>query len=322
MAKGIKRTRAVSHKKKKALAVDIKLEYSKRQKASKPASPMASKKKSDDDSGVDNRLALLSTPKKRGDLLYAVGESKVNLSFRPELDNYTTMIPQISKEICSNFSYNYRRRATQDRRSSRNVTDMTTNKATVIDSDRDIMLVDYTRCYVEDYMRSGVGELLLVLIPLYFELENIMPWCELFASNTKRVDVNFTKQSYAGFLGTVVNNPSLSKVSSSMHISDYLDGFGHHNYGCNLSFTNEIAFLLPWKLVMDGMIGGIHVWKKCSQYRNVFPNYRARIKTTRGITALTNRLFAEVYGDRLQALHILDCHNRAVITLQNKPTIP
>ena len=50
----------------------------------------------------------------------------------------------------------------------------------------------------------------------------------------------------------------------------------------------------------------------------VFPNYRARIKTTRGIQALTNRLFAEVYGDRVQALRILDCHNRAIITLQNK----
>ena len=113
MAKGIKRTRAVSHKRNKVLAVDVKLEYSERQKASKPASHMASKKKkTNDDSGIDNRLALLSTPKKKGDLLYAVGESKVNLSFRPELDNYTTMIPQISKEICSNFSYNYRRRAT------------------------------------------------------------------------------------------------------------------------------------------------------------------------------------------------------------------
>ena len=224
MAKGIKRTRAVSHKKNKALAVNVKLEYSKRKKATKPTSPIASKKtkKTNDDSGVDNRLALLSTPKKKGDLLYAVGESKVNLSFRPELDNYTTMIPQISKEISSNFSYNYRRRATEDRRSSCNVTQMTTNKASVTNSDRDIMLVDYTGCYVEDYMRSDVGQVLLVLIPRYCEVENIMPWCELFACNTKRVDVTFTKQSYAGFLATVVNNPLLSKVTSGMHISDYL----------------------------------------------------------------------------------------------------
>ena len=110
----------------------------------------------------------------------------------------------------------------------------------------------------------------------------------------------------------------ISGPNDRLHISDYIAGFGNHNYGCNLSFGPEMIFLLTWKLVMDGMIGGIHVWKKGNTYRNVFPNYRARIKTTRGIQALTNRLFAEVYGDRVQALHILDCHNRTIVTLQNK----
>ena len=71
--------------------------------------------------------------------------------------------------------------------------DMTINKATVITTYRDIMLVGYTRCYVEDHMRSDVGKLLLVLVPLYFEAENVMLWCELFGCNTKRVGVIFTK---------------------------------------------------------------------------------------------------------------------------------
>ena len=56
-------------------------------------------------------------------------------------------------------------------RSNRNVIYMTTNKATVINTDREIMLVDCTRCYVEDYMRSDVGELLLVLVPLFSKLK-------------------------------------------------------------------------------------------------------------------------------------------------------
>lgn len=77
-------------------------------------SPVALKKKNGNDCRVDNRLALLSTQKKKGDLLYVVGESKANLSFQVELDKYIMMIPQISKEICSNFSCTYCRQATVD----------------------------------------------------------------------------------------------------------------------------------------------------------------------------------------------------------------
>ena len=317
MAKGIKRTRAVSHKKKKITAVQVKAEITKRKSSHLCTSPVASKKNRDD-CGIDNRLALLSAQKKKGDLLYAVGNSKVNLSLRPDLDNYTMMIPQISKEINSNFNCKYRRRATVDRRSSRNLIDTTIHNTSDISQDRDIMLVDYTRCYVEDYMQCHIGEMILVLVPLYFEDKNITPWSELFGGTAKRCDITFTKQGYAGYIATVVTNPSLMKVNSGMHISDYIAGFGNHNYGCHLSFCPEMTLLLSWKSVIDGMIGGIQVWKKGNTYRNVFPNYRARIKTTRGIQALTNRLFTEVYGDRVQALHILDCHNRAIVTLQNK----
>ena len=77
MAKGIKRTRAVSHKKNKITAVEVKLEISKRKNPPLSTSSVASKKKRDD-CGVDNCLALLSAQKKKGDLLYAVGESQVN----------------------------------------------------------------------------------------------------------------------------------------------------------------------------------------------------------------------------------------------------
>ena len=103
-----------------------------------------------------------------------------------------------------------------------------------------------------------------------------------------------------------------------MHISDYMCGFGNHNYGCHLSFDSDISCLLPWKVVLDGTVGGIQVWRRSNEYHNVFPNYANRIKTSRGIQALTNCLFGEVYGDRIQALHILDCHNRATVTLQNR----
>ena len=62
----------------------------------------------------------------------------------------------------------------------------------------------------------------------------------------------------------------------------------------------------------------MNVWRRTNGYRNVFPNYAARIKTSRGIQALKNQLNSEVYGDCLQALHILDCLNRATVTLQNR----
>ena len=243
MAKGIKRTRAVSHKKKKLTAVMVKAEIIKRKSSNLSTSPVASKKNRDDCS-IYNRLVLLYAQKKKSDLLYAVGDLKVNLSFRPNLDNYTMMIPQISKEINSNFNCKYRRRATVDRRSSRNLIDTTINNTSDISQDRDIMLVDYTRCYVEDYMQCHIGEMILVLVPLFFEDENITPWSELFGGTAKRCDITFTKQGYAGFIATVVTNPSLMKVNSGMHISDYIAGFGNHNYGCHLSFCPEMTLLL------------------------------------------------------------------------------
>ena len=174
MAKPINRNRAVSHKRKNVTAVAIKKEMADKKRCAKPLSPAATKKKkTNDDSGVDNRLALLSSPKKKSDLLYIVGKVKVNLSFRKELDNYTLMLPQISKEISSNFSYKYKRRATVHRRSNRNASNTTINsigaidalRDVTIDSLRDMMLVDHSRCYVENYMRCEIGDTLLILVP-------------------------------------------------------------------------------------------------------------------------------------------------------------
>ena len=188
MAKSIKRSRAESHKKTQVLAIDIKKELANEKRCAKPLSSAATKKKkTNDNGGVDNRLALLSSPKKKSDLLYIVGKAKVNLSFRPELDNYTLMLPQISKEIASNFSYKYKRRATVDRRSNRNTPTTTTSNIgamdapcdMAIDSLRDMMLVDHMRCYVEDYMRSEIGDTLLILVPLNYQDKNIAPWSDV-----------------------------------------------------------------------------------------------------------------------------------------------
>ena len=54
-----------------------------------------------------------------------------------------------------------------------------------------------------------------------------------------------------------------------------------------------------------------------NEFSNVYANYKDRRKTSRGIHVLTNQLFVEVYGDRVQALHLLDCHNKSIILIQN-----
>ena len=62
---------------------------------------------------------------------------------------------------------------------------------------------------------------------------------------------------------------------------------------------------------------GLQVWRHSNEFRNVYTNYKDRRKTSRGIHALTNQLFEEVYGDRVQALHLLDYHNKSIILIQN-----
>ena len=64
------------------IVVAIKKEMADKKRCAKPLSPAATKtKKTNDDSRVDNRLALLSSPQKKSDVLYIVGKAKVNVSF-------------------------------------------------------------------------------------------------------------------------------------------------------------------------------------------------------------------------------------------------
>ena len=162
-------------------------------------------------------------------------------------------------------------------------------------------------------MLVEVGDIVLVLLPsCYIEDDNF--WSEILLSDIPKHEIHFSKQTYFGLNATVLTNPSLSRVTNGMHVSDYMAGFGNHNYGCTLEFSLKHLTLLTRSTVLNGRKEGIQVWRRSHDFRNVFLNYSARIKTSRGIQALTNLLYDEIYGDRIQALHMLDCHNRATIT--------
>ena len=51
-------------------------------------------------------------PKNKAKTFIAIPKDKINLLFRLGVDNFANMVPQISKEILSNFSYKYKQRAT------------------------------------------------------------------------------------------------------------------------------------------------------------------------------------------------------------------
>ena len=63
---------------------------------------------------------------------------------------------------------------------------------------------------------------------------------------------------------------------------------------------------------------GIQVWKVGDTYRDVFSNFADRSKTSHGLNALLNSLYNEVYGDRLQSLHLINCFHRATMKNPNK----
>ena len=112
-------------------------------------------------------------PRNKAKPFIVISKDKIQLSFRSGVDNFANMVPQISKEILSNFSYKYKRRATNTRRAGRSISrriqqssdDTRTGNITssvmctragtdVIDG---ISISNYTRCYVEDYMRREIG---------------------------------------------------------------------------------------------------------------------------------------------------------------------
>ena len=83
------------------------------------------------------------------------------------------MVPQISKEILSNFSYKYKRCATNIRctrqsiplhnqkSSDKTLTVNTMGSVTCLQAGTDgitgISMSNYTRCYVEDFMTRDIG---------------------------------------------------------------------------------------------------------------------------------------------------------------------
>ena len=270
-----------------------------------------------------------------------ISKDKIQLSFRSGVDNFTNMVPQISKEILSNFSYKYQRRATNNRRTGRSISrriqqssdDTSTGNKTssvmctragtdVIDG---ISISNYTRCYVEDYMRREIGESLLVLLPTRYADDTFSSWFSLMSTDIKYMDICFTKHKYRGYIGSVKTNPILAQVQNGMHRSDYLAGFGNHNYGCNVVFegldqstSNYISHtcLITWKHVLEGKIDGIMVWRESNLFRNVYSNFADRCKTNQGALAVLNSLFPEVYGDRIQCMHLIHCYHRTTIQMQ------
>ena len=122
------------------------------------------------------------------------------------------MVPQISKEIISNFSYKYERRSTTFQRSSRIISsskpDSDTNNTTVVSPPRSIIdgisVSNYSRCYVEEYMTSNVGESLLVMIPSRHRDDHFSNWFSLMGSDIPYIDISFTKHDYRGYIGSVI----------------------------------------------------------------------------------------------------------------------
>ena len=63
----------------------------------------------------DASTSSSNLPKNKTRAFYCVGKDKVNMSVRLGLENYSNIIPQISKEIYSNFSYQYKKRSAPHR---------------------------------------------------------------------------------------------------------------------------------------------------------------------------------------------------------------
>ena len=165
------RTRGGSHKKKKINAVVVKKENSNHQTNRKRKSSVSPS----DESlgcGVATVVTAASTviaasdappvhqpPKNKTKAFYSVGKDKVNISFRVGVENYTNMVPYMSKEIYSNFSYQYKLR-----RSAIHSTRTSYGTEQNVESNV-ISLSNYSRCYVEDFMVCEIGETVLVLLP-------------------------------------------------------------------------------------------------------------------------------------------------------------
>ena len=189
------------------------------------------------------------------------------------------MVPQLSKEIHSNFSYQYQRRSVSSPRRNARV-GSSDNASSVPEAfvEDHINLLTYKRCYVEDFMTRTVGESLIVLLPHRYQSNSFSPWYEMMSSNTKLMEVTFSKKQYIGYVAVVTINPNISQVQNGMHYSDYTAGFGNNNYGCNLMFRNDLGeinynSLVTWKVDLDGRQDGIQIWSSGSTFWNVYQNF-------------------------------------------------
>ena len=97
-----------------------------------------------------------------------------------------------------------------------------------------------------------------------------------------------------------------------MHLSAYSAGFSNRNYGCYIIFDtsnniDKLSFLIIWKIVLDGKMNVIQIWRESIECRNVFCNFVNRSKTKHGINCMSNNLFSDIYGYRILSMHLLNC---------------
>ena len=58
------------------------------------------------------------------------------------------------------------------------------------------------------------------------------------------------------------------------------------------------------------------VWRETSAFRNVFTNFNDWCKTNQGLLAVLNKIFLEVYGDRIKCMHWIHCYHRSTIQIK------
>ena len=323
------RSRAVSKKKIRVTAADVKKLNAKRKredccqtpKRNNPPSQVVPSRNPSPVVHSRNTIDGPNLPLRKTKTFYSVTKDKVIFSFRSGAPNYVNMVPQISKQIHSNFNYEYKLRPSTLRRSihARGNTPPPEPISAIID---DISISNYVRCYVEDYMTSAIGDRLLVLLPERYQSDSFSQWNAMMTSNLKSIELVFSKRKYLGYVAVVTTNPILAQVQNGMHHSDYSAGFGNHNYGCNLKFGNEsneiYNSLITWTEVLNGKMDGLQIWRIGGTFRNVYQNFCDRRKTNEGIIAVLNTLFQEVYGDRIQCMHLIHCYYRSTIISQQK----
>lgn len=204
----------------------------------------------------------------------------LNLSFQISSttgNNYINMLPHISKESNGKPKLEYNRCTTSQRRSNRSIqsdnqaiesannnkvasTKLVATAATKWHND--LIVCNYIRCYVEDFMILNVGERLLVFLPAHYYIMTTIKRITLFGSGIRLTEVLFTKGKYSGYMGIVFTNQLIDNVSIGMHLSDYELEFGTYNYCCFIVFTSDTtseSIPITWQEVIDGKKNSVQV---------------------------------------------------------------